>query len=181
MKNYKQALFNAISDSTNTERENLNDYAIQFIDDVYIDSQYICDAISNFADNNTSIFYCDIEKFMSENIDKVNDTISEFGWDGCGNDLHKAGQLAEFCAIEREIYDDLEDVVKYIAMDFIDNTDEADDETERIWETLADETKDELLDEFICDLENLDNNGRLDEIIDLYNEFVEKIIVNEEM
>ena len=108
MKNYKQALFNAISDRTNTARENLNGYSQDFITGSDADnSQYICDAISEFADNNTSIYYSDIEGFMSNNIDKVNDTISEFGWDGCGSDLHRAGQLAEFCSIEQEIYNNL--------------------------------------------------------------------------
>ena len=54
MKNYKQALYNAIKESTNTEKEYLNDYAIEFIDNVYIGSQYICDAISEFANSNAS-------------------------------------------------------------------------------------------------------------------------------
>lgn len=179
MKNYKQALYNAIKESTNTEKEYLNDNAIDFINDIYIGSQYICDAISEFADSNTSIYYSDIEEFMSNNIDKVNDTISEFGWDGCGNDLHKAGQLAEFCSIEREIYDDLEDIIKYITLEFIDSTDDANDDAERIWESLDDDAKDELLGDFICDLESIDNNSRLDDICDLYTDFVNKIIETE--
>ena len=181
MKNYKQALFNAINDSTNTARENLNGYSKDFITDYDADSsQYICDAISEFADSNTSIHYSDIEEFMSNNIDKVNDTISEFGWDGCGSDLHRAGQLAEFCSIEQEIYDELEDVIKYIALDFIDSTDEANDEAEKIWQTLTEEQKGELLKAFIDDLEMIDNNNRLDDITDLYNDFVQAILDTEE-
>ena len=179
MKNYKHALYYAIEDSTNEPKQFLSDYSQDFINDIYIGSQYICDAISEFADNHTSIYCYDIEEFMSNNIDKVNDTISEFGWDGCGCDLHKAGQLAEFCSIEREVYNDLEDVVKYIALDFIDSTDDANDDAERIWESLTEERKEELLDDFICDLEMIDNNNRLDDISDLYKEFVNKIIDNE--
>ena len=179
MMNYKQALYNAIEDSTSNAKENLNNYAIDFINDIYIGSQYICDAVTEFADNNTSIYYSDIEEFMSNNIDKVNDTISEFGWDGCGCDLHKAGQLAEFCSIEQEIYDDLEDIIKYIMLDFIDSTDDANDDAERIWESLTEERKTELLDDFICDLESIDNNSRLDDISDLYNDFVNIIIDTE--
>mgnify|MGYP003295876561 CR=1 FL=1 len=126
------------------------------------------------------IYYSDIEEFMSKNIDLVNDTISEFGWDGCGSDLHKAGQLAEFCSIEQEIYNDLDDAIKYIALDFIDSTDDANDDAERIWENLTEERKEELLDDFICDLESIDNNSRLDDISDLYTNFVNKIIDTEE-
>lgn len=182
MKNYKQALFNAISDSTNTTRENLNDYSQDFITDHDADSsQYICDAINEFADNNTSIYYSSIKEYICNNFDAVEEAINEFGWDGCGGDLYKAGQMAEYMSIEREISEELEDVIKYITLDFIDSTDEANDEAERIWEDLADEIKNELLDEFISDLENLDNDSRLDEISDLYSDFIEKIIINEEI
>jgi hypothetical protein len=120
-------------------------------------------------------------EFIKDNPDAVNDAINEFGWDGCGRDIYKAGQLAEFTSIQQELYDELEDIIKYLALDFIDSTDEADDDAEKIWQTLTDEQKDELLDEFIADLEYLDDNSRLDDIVNLYNEFVQKIIANEEI
>lgn len=93
--------------------------------------------------------------------------------------MHKAGQLAEYCTIEQEIYEDLEDVIKYIALDFIDSTDDANDDAERIWESLDYDAKCELLGDFICDLEMIGNNSRLDDISDLYTDFVNKIIETE--
>jgi hypothetical protein len=181
MKNYKQALFNAINDSTNTARENLNGYSQDFITDSDAESsQYICDAISDFADRNTSVYYSSIKEFICNNFDKVEEAINEFGWDGCGGDLYKAGQMAEFMSIEQEIYNELEDVIKYITLDFIDSTDEANDEAEKIWQTLTEERKNDLLDGFICDLEMIDNNSRFDDIADLYNDFVNNIIDTEE-
>lgn len=181
MKNYKQALFNAISDSTNTARENLNGYSQDFITDSDADSsQYIDDAINEFADNNTSIYYVDIKDFICNNFDKVEEAINEFGWDGCGKDLHKAGQMAEYMSIENEICEDLEEIIKYITLDFIDSTDEANDEAEKIWQTLTEEQKNELLTAFIDDLEMIDNNGRFDDITDLYNDFVQSILDTEE-
>ena len=158
MKNYKQALFDAISDSTNAARENLNGYSQDFITDNDAgSSQYICD-----------------------NFDKVEEAISEFGWDGCGSDLYKAGQMAEFMSIEREINEEIEDIIKYITLDFIDSTDEANDDAEKIWQTLTEEQKSELLTAFIDDLEMIDNNSRFDEIADLYNDFVQSILDIEE-
>ena len=89
---------------------NLNQETIDFLNDYAdADSMYLCDAISEFADGRTSIYYSDIKNFISENVDAVNDAIDEFGWDGCGKDLMKAGQMAEFLTIERKIYDDLSD------------------------------------------------------------------------
>lgn len=181
MKNYKQALFNAISDSTNTARENLNGYSIDFITDSDADSsQYICDAISEFADSNTSIYYSSIMDFIKDNPDAVSDAINEFGWDGCGGDLYKAGQMAEYMSIEREINEELEDIIKYITLDFIDSTDEADDEAERIWESLDDDKQNELLTDFLDNLEMLDNNSRFDEITDLYHDFIQAVLDTEE-
>lgn len=90
-------------------------YGIEFEEYSY---GYISDIISGIADNNTSIYYYDIERFISEHVERVNDTISEFGWDGCGKDLYKAGQLAEYCWIQEEIYRDIEDILKWYAFKF---------------------------------------------------------------
>lgn len=181
MKNYKQALFNAISDRTNAARENLNGYSQDFITDHDAgSSQYICDAVSEFADSRTSIYYADIKDFICNNFDAVGETISELGWDGCGGDLYKAGQMAEYMSIEREIYDELRDILKYITLDFIDSTDEANDEAERIWESLDDDKRSELLSDFLDDLEMMDNNSRFDDITDLYADFIQAILDTEE-
>ena len=181
MKKYKKALFDAISDSTNTARENLSGYSQDFITDHDADSsQYICDAISEFSDSRTSIYYADIKNFICNNFDAVEEAINEFGWDGCGGDLYKAGQMAECMSIEREINEEIEDIIKYITLDFIDSTDEANDEAEKIWQTLTEEQKSELLTSFIDDLEMIDNNSRFDEIADLYTDFVQSILDTEE-
>jgi hypothetical protein len=110
----------------------------------------------------------------------VEEAINEFGWSGCGCDLHKAGQLAEFSSIEQEIYDEFEDIIKYITLDFIDSTDEANDEAETIWANLDENTRGEILGEFVDGLEMIDNNSRFDEISDLYNDFVQAILDTEE-
>ncbi len=181
MKNYKQALYNAIDESTNTQREYLSDYSQDFITDHNGESnQYICDAVSKFADGRASIYYYDIMQYIKDNPDDVNDAINEFGWDGCGCDIYKAGQIAEYMSIERKIYNDLEDIIKYITLDFIDSTDEANDEAERIWESLTEERKEELIDEFINNIEMIDNNSRFNEILDAYNDFVRSILDEEE-
>lgn len=177
MKNYKLALYKAIDSSTNTTRENLNDYAQDFIDDNAPEyGGYICDKITEFADSRTSIYYYDIKQFIINNFDAVEDAINEFGFDGCGGDLYKAGQMAEFLTIEREIYDNLEDVIKYIALDFLDSDDDANEDAGRIWEELSDDTRRELLRNALDEVEAIDNNSTLDEIEDAYNNYVTAIL-----
>ena len=82
-------------------------------------SSYICDAILEIADNNTSIYYSDIIKYISGHVEEASDAINEFGWDGCGGDLYKAGQMAEYETIRRDIEDNIEDGLKVMALDYI--------------------------------------------------------------
>ena len=94
------------------------DYA-RYLSDYAGSSSYICDAISGIADGQTSIYYYDIIKYIADHTDEVNDTINEFGWDGCGSDLYKAGQMAEYTAIQADIEENLEDGLKIMALDYI--------------------------------------------------------------
>ena len=98
----------------------MNDISIELAE-YYDNCNYICDAISECADSNVSIYYSDIERFMSNNIQAVNDAIDEFGWDGCGSDLHKAGQMAEYLENERLIYEDLEEVAQLVGFEYFRN------------------------------------------------------------
>lgn len=100
------------------EDVNIGDFARE-LNDYRNSDEYICDAVSRIADNNTSIYYSDIINFISENVEDVNDTIKEFGWNGCGEDLYKAGQMAEYLKIEHEIYDELNGALLRMAHDYI--------------------------------------------------------------
>ena len=101
-------------------RANLNpgDYAGDLTDYAGA-SRHIRGAISEIADNNTSIYYSDISKYIADHVDDVTDVINEFGWDCCGGDLYKAGQMAEYETIRRDIEDHLDDGLKIMALDYI--------------------------------------------------------------
>lgn len=117
-------------------------------------SSYIEDAISERADNETSIYYPDIIKFISENVEAVNDTIQEFGWDGAGADLYKAGQLAEYLKIQAAYMEQEAGIIRFAAvMDIISTgRDEIDAGT---WEAIT------------AELEDLDASSRFDDITDI--------------
>lgn len=85
-------------------------------DIIYYNSGYITDIYMEIADNNTSIYYSDIERYLLANVDTVNDWIDENGWPG---DLYKAAQGAEFDSIYRELLENSDDILLYWAYDYI--------------------------------------------------------------
>lgn len=82
-------------------------------------STYIRVAVAEIADNRTSIYRSDIISFVTSNVEAVNDAIQEFGWEGCGSDLYKAGQTAEYQVIKQEIYENLVEGLLVCAYDFL--------------------------------------------------------------
>lgn len=137
---------------------NLGDYGEDFIMD-YSESNYYSDAISEFADSNTSIYYSDIMKFISEHPYDVDDAIKEFGWDGCGGELYKAGQMAEYRLIQNNIYECYEDILLAITYDYLINI-----------------GHEEIDDSILEDIESqIDSNiDRYDVIVDICNDALEE-------
>lgn len=143
------------------ERNKLNS-CIDCLNDY--DNGYICDIIVEIADSNTSIYHSDIIEFISNNVEEVNDVIEELGWDGCGGDLYRAGQAAEFGKNENEMYNELEEGLFNVALSHIQYTMEVE----------------EISDEQLNEIDNLcydtDNNDRLEDFL----EKVEEIVNGEE-
>ena len=101
-------------------REQMDEMSIQVAEE-YNGMTYICDAIQEVADSNVSIYYNDIIEFISENVELVNDAIAEYGWDGCGSDLYKAGQMAECLQNEQIMYDELDLIIELYALEHLQN------------------------------------------------------------
>ena len=139
----------------------LGDYGDQ-MNDYRNCSTYVCDAISEIADSTTSIYYCDIESFISENVDAVNDAIDEFGWEGCGSDLMKAGQMAEYNTIQADLYEHLGDALKCAAYNLL------------IYDLGMDEAPAELIEAIDEMTEEEDNNARMDAIPDMIADWLEE-------
>jgi hypothetical protein len=136
-------------------------YYGEYLNDYRESNDYLCDIIVQIADNNTSIYYYDIIKFISENVEEVNDVINEFGWEGAGADLYKAGQLAECLQIERELDDVLIDSLILCAKDYI----KYDLQRVEIPEELP-----ELIEEWA---EETDTNDRMSDFIEKINNYFE--------
>lgn len=143
------------------ERNNLDSF-IDCLNDY--DNGYICDIISEIADSNTSVYYSDIIEFISNNVEEVNGIIEECGWDGCGSDLYKAWQAAEYRKNEQDMYNELEEGLFNFALSHIQYTMEV--------EKISDEQLDEINN--LC--YDTDNNDRLEDFL----EKVEEIVNGEE-
>lgn len=113
---------NKILEIIEENKKTMNDVSIDFVYDNrdFLDnSNCFDDAIRDFADSRTSIYYRDIENFLIKNIDKVNDIINMLGWDGVCNDIHKAAQYAECNIIESELLKDKNHIVENLALNYI--------------------------------------------------------------
>lgn len=125
-------------------------------------STYICDAAMEIADSSTSIYYSDITSFIADNVEAVNDAIEEFGWEGCGGDLYKAGQMAEYQAIEQEIYEKLIEGLLVCAYDFLH------------YDLKIDAIPEELDDAIFDWCKDAESNDRMDDIPDKIREWLEE-------
>ena len=130
----------------------------------YRDSDaYICDAITEIADADTSIYYSDILDFIRENPETLAEVIRDGLYDPREDyDIFRHAQAAEFMTIERDIYDHLADSLMCAAVHFI----RYDLNLEEIPAELA-----ELLREW-CD--DADDNDRMNEIPDRIREWCEE-------
>lgn len=135
--------------------ERLNDYRNS--------SAYVCDAIMEIADNDTSIYYHQILEFISNNPDSLAEVIAEGLYDPSRNyDLYAHGQAAEFMTIERDIYNHLADALYLAALDFIK------------YDAGFSEIPDDLA-ELVRDwADNADNDDRMSDIPDKIKEWLKE-------
>lgn len=101
------------------------------------DSNYIDDAITEYADGATSIYYSDQRRFYNDNEDVCLEALEMFGYTGesladllkeCG-DLDglicKAGAIGEYYQNESQLQEDKNDIIKIIFISYIlDNWDD---------------------------------------------------------
>lgn len=137
----------------------LGDYGGYFCD--YADTnEYISDIITEIADNNVSIYYSDILKFVSENPDSLNEVIESGLYDPtCNYDFYSHAQAAEFMIIEQELEEHSVDALKLVAYNYCEYNlfmiMVPDELADVIAETAENaQTMDELVDEITNWLEN---------------------------
>lgn len=114
---------------------------------------YVCDIISEIADNNISTYSNDLLEWAKGNSSYIEEAVLEFGVDEKNFDFFKLIQQGQYIANEQELYNNLEDSLKFFMYDFI--------EKEMNILEITEKQNDDLLD-FNFD----DNNEQLDNLIE---------------
>lgn len=123
-----------------------------FVVDYCNTSMYLCDAIQEWADTSVDIYCYDIDKYLAENVEKVQDAIDELGWEGVGCDIRKAAQMAQLLDIENDLQCQEEEIWKQIAFEYLED----------IYKEIPVELI-EAIEGWACDFNNGD---RIDDMID---------------
>lgn len=137
LKEKKEELKNNLSD---TYCDNICDY----------NSGYICDVINEISDNNINIYYYDLFEWCKNNFNYVNDWIDECGSSG---DIIKDIQGGQYKQISGELYDNMEEMLLLFAYNYLYNNNI--------------KLNDEQLEELEENIATLDNNDRLEDIIEM--------------
>lgn len=92
----------------------------EYLNDYRDSSEYISDAISEIADNHTSIYYSDIMVFIRNDPDALADVIDQGLYDPTHDyDLHQHGQAAQYMRIMEDIYNHQETALYMVALHFV--------------------------------------------------------------
>lgn len=126
------------------------------------DNGYICDIITEIADNHVPVYNSELWEKAAENQNYIEEALTEFGTptDSQGNvDLMRIFQQGIYLKNEQEIYENLEDSLKYFMYDYI--------EKDLKINELTEEQNDDLLD---WDFD--DSNEQLENLIEHINEIL---------
>lgn len=125
---------------------------------------YICDIIAEIADNDVPIYYSDIWEQAKENQEYIEEALNEFGTptDSQGHaDLMRIFQQGIYLKNEQEIYENLENSLKFFMYDYIEKNLKINELTEK--------QNDDLL-----DWDFNDNNEKLENLIEHIDEILKE-------
>ena len=140
----------------------LNDMEEQILE---FSNGYIDDVFGEIAGNNVSVYTNDLLDYLSNNIDDVNDNISDIGFSG--SILSHISDAWYQNNIE-ELYENINDIVKYFVLDNI-----IDYMIEYNIKNISEEDLDNMIDENCSD-----NIDRIDVIVDNIEFYFEECLLN---
>ena len=144
-------------------KSSMNELSRDFVydNDLY-NSNYICDAIMEYADNNVDIYYSKILDWARDNISQVNRGIEEFGSSG---DIFKDLQASQYLCNSEDLYEDYSNIILYLICEYLVSLD---------IEELTEDKWDEI------ESESFDHNDRFNDIMDwLHDNIFEEINVED--
>ena len=136
----------------------LGDYGEYLVD---YNRGYICDCISELADNNVDIYYYDLLEWVRNNSEYVERAVAEFGIDSRNFDFFGLLRQGQYLQIEEELYNNLDDILTNWIINYIEH--------DLNIKELTDEQAEQVEDLF----NKCENNDEFEYIIDKINEIFE--------
>ena len=124
-------------------------------------SGYVGDILTEIADNNVDLYNYDLFEWAKNNFSIIEEANEEMG---INPDITKQIQQGQFYSYQRELYENLEDIMKYYVFNYIQKALGIEEITEK------------QLDELEFEIDFTDNNEELENI----NDKIENIFNNEE-
>lgn len=124
---------------------------------------YICDVITEIADNDVDIYYSDLFEWAKDNWSCIDDACREFGMPDSKdtNIIIKLIQQGQFYYNEQLLYEDLDSMLLNFCYNYIE------------WELKKEEITEEQNEQILEKCTNVDNNDRLDNFTDFLDELFE--------
>ena len=152
MNNYLDLL---IDDTKNI----MNSVSIIMVEDYYKTGHYITDCMSWASDDLVDIYTKDLLKWACDNYDMIDESINELGQPDNFLDIIRQGQ---YYSNDRQMYEDLNEIVKLSALYMIDDNEQKDN--------LNEVDIDKIIDELDLETETFEELS--DYITDSINELV---------
>lgn len=143
-------------------KNDLGEYGDRFTE--YEGHQYICDVITEIADNNVDIYYYNLFEWVKNNWEWVDEACSEFGMPDCkdSNIIIKLIQQGQFMCNERDLYDNLDSSILNYCLDYINRALDHETITQSQYEELQEKCT------------NVDNNDTLEDFEDFCKKLFEE-------
>ena len=138
----------------------LGDYGDCIVD---YDIGYICDILTEIADNHVDIYYSDLFEWAKGNTTYIEEALDELGTPQYNGHTDFIGiiQQGQYYAYEQELYENLEDIIKFFVFDYIEK------------QLDIKEITNEQIEEIELEIDFSDNNEQLENIIDKVKEIFE--------
>ena len=143
----------------------MNDLSVDFASDYDINtSSYLCDMLTEYADNQVDIYYTDLIEWLKGNGDEfIERYVEEFGIDEKSFDFWSVVRGGQFLDFQERLLSDEKEIVELMVVNYLlENEEEIEKELE---EKELEEMFDELESQF-------DDCERLENVIDIINEYI---------
>ena len=84
----------------------------------YAKDKHVFETIDTIADFHVINSWINWFEFASDNLDAVNDVITNVGWDALGRDIANAAKMAQYHKYKEEMTDCVEDGLKFYALHY---------------------------------------------------------------